>query len=766
MRVLRFLSGLLMLAALSCSGGSGGNPTPLSNPDFTLVAISASTLQAGTSGSVPVGITRVNGQNANVTVTVATNPQGITGSGAIASGTSSANVTVTVPAGVASGVYSLQISATDGTVQRSAPWALTVTPGPDFSFTVTSPSAIPVGQSGSAAVSVTRSAGHTAALSLGVQANAQGVTGSGTIIAGISSGALTLTVPSSAAPGTYTLTAIATDGTLVRNATFGVTLAPGNPVTLTIPVLYITQSTQTQAFDVPLVKDRDGYLRAFVVASGPNAAQPSLHCEIRNGTTTVFSQTIPAPASSVPTAVNESSLLNSWNVAVPASAIQPGCSVLATLSTGGVTWPASGTPQLLDVRTLPAFRATFWAVQTGDGRLGGGGTLASDAAKYPGDLQKIWPVTNATEAVYGGVFTTSVVTLLADGSNWGTVLGELQSKRTADPGGSGRQYYGVVNPDYAGGVAGLGYIGAPAAIGWDKASTQYPENGRYPGVYAHETGHNFGRVHAPCGVAGDPSWPTAPAYADALIGVWGLDTVTGTLHDPNLDHDLMSYCSPVWVSDYNYKQVLAHRQGGALPVVVAPAASVDPAVNRSLLLWGRMEDDAAILEPAFHLPVDAQAPQPGTQLMEGLDGAGRTLFSTSFELTELADLPQDHRAAHFSFSVPLSVAQAGQLSEIRWTRNGVVMARKLLTARARLARPSMEPRLLSGPDGRTTLAWDPDTEPVVMVRDKASGNVLGFGRGGSHTFAAAEGGLEIHLSNGVSSRSVTLEQGPGGARLP
>ena len=671
MRALRFLAGLAMLAALSCGGGSSGSNAPVGAPDFTLAIGTPAPIQAGTLESVPVAVTRLNGENAKVGISVAANPAGFTGNG--------------------------------------------------------------------------------------------------TIAAGSSAGTLTLSAPATATPGTYALTASATDGTLVRNAPFGVTLAPAGAVTFTIPVLYISQSTQTQAFDVPLVKDRDGYLRAFVVASGPNTAQPALQCEIRNGATTVFSQTIPAPAASVPTAVDESSLANSWNVPIPASAIQPGCSVIATLGTG-VTWPASGTPQPLDVRTLAPFRATFWAVQTGDGRLGGGGTLASDVPKYPGSLQKIWPVNNATDVVDGGVFSTSVATLLADGSNWGTVISELRAKQSADPGGGSRQYFGVVNPGYSNGVAGLGYVGVATAIGWDKASPQYAEDGRYPGVYAHETGHNFGRAHAPCGLPsgdpGDPNWPAASAYANALIGVWGLDPATGTLHDPSLDHDLMSYCSPVWVSDYNYKQVLAHRQGGALPVVVAPAASADPAAKRSLLLWGRLEDGAAILEPAFHLTADAQAPEPGTQLVEGLDDAGQILFSASFELTELADLPQGQRAAHFAFSVPLSVPEAARLSEIRWTRNGAVLARRALTAPARSARPGMEPLLRPAADGRTTLAWDAATEPVVMVRDKASGNVLGFGRGGSHAFTGGTGDLEIHLSNGVTSRSVTLARPPASPRLP
>ena len=231
-RALRFLAGLAVLAALSCGGGSGGS-SPSSSPDFTLAVAPPAPIQVGTLESVPVSITRLNGESAKVSISVA--------------------------------------------------------------------------------------------------ANAAGFTGNGTIATGSSAGTLALAAPAAAAPGPYILTATATDGTLVRNAAFAVTLSPAGAVTFSIPVLYITQSTQTRAFDVPLVKDRDGYLRAFVVANGANTAQPSLQFEIRNGSTTVFSQTIPAPAASVPTAVDESSLANSWNVAIPASAIQPGCSVIATL---------------------------------------------------------------------------------------------------------------------------------------------------------------------------------------------------------------------------------------------------------------------------------------------------------------------------------------------------------------------------------------------------------------------------------------------------
>ncbi|MFX5389413.1 hypothetical protein ABTD11_19555, partial [Acinetobacter baumannii] len=75
-----------------------------------------------------------------------------------------------------------------------------------------------------------------------------------------------------------------------------------------------------------------------------------------------------------------------------------------------------------------------------------------------------------------------------DGNTWARLLDELRILRQAD--GSGRYYYGFVHVDYPSGIAGIGYISYPVAVGWDKPSTA-------PAVMAHELGHNFGRDHAP-----------------------------------------------------------------------------------------------------------------------------------------------------------------------------------------------------------------------------------------------------------------------------
>jgi hypothetical protein len=67
---------------------------------------------------------------------------------------------------------------------------------------------------------------------------------------------------------------------------------------------------------------------------------------------------------------------------------------------------------------------------------------------------------------------------------------------------------------------------------------------------AHEVGHNHDRGHAPCGGAGntDPDYP----YPNGSIGVWGWDPITGELKDPADHRDVMGYCTPRWVSDYEY----------------------------------------------------------------------------------------------------------------------------------------------------------------------------------------------------------------------
>ena len=71
-------------------------------------------------------------------------------------------------------------------------------------------------------------------------------------------------------------------------------------------------------------------------------------------------------------------------------------------------------------------------------------------------------------------------------------------------------------------------------------------------TFVHEIGHTQGRAHSPCEAPGaDNNYP----YPDADIGVWGFDTVNNLYFSPTARKDYMSYCNPVWVSDYVYLAV-------------------------------------------------------------------------------------------------------------------------------------------------------------------------------------------------------------------
>ena len=69
----------------------------------------------------------------------------------------------------------------------------------------------------------------------------------------------------------------------------------------------------------------------------------------------------------------------------------------------------------------------------------------------------------------------------------------------------------------------------------------------------HELGHMHGLLHAPCGGPSmlDEGFP----YADAVITSEGYDFRTDTFV-PSDHKDMMAYCYPRWISDYNYDKLV------------------------------------------------------------------------------------------------------------------------------------------------------------------------------------------------------------------
>jgi Metallo-peptidase family M12 len=540
--------------------------------------------------------------------------------------------------------------------------------------------------------------------------------------------------------------AIATGDTGAVGVTY--TGGPAPSTNLAVPGVQLIQSTQRVDGTVPMIAGRDALLRVFVTASGANTLQPAIRVRLYQGGVQVDSLDVTSPGASTPTTVDTANLATSWNVLIPGARVVAGMAyrvevdpgdLLAETNEGDNRFPGGLTTSAVTVQTVPALSIRFVPVhQSANNTTGAVSNANKDA--FAETTKRMMPLGTVNVAVHA-TYTTSAPVLDANDTNggWGQILNEMYALRAAD--GSGDGYVGIVPTTYGGGIAGLGYIGAPASVSWDKASSA-------PGVVAHELGHNFGRNHAPCGGPSgpDPSYP----YAGASIGVWGLDLPAMQLKAPGTYKDLMSYCNPDWVSDYNYMAVLAARGTGP---VIQPAP---PGSGRGLLVWGRIINGNVILEPAVVVDAPARLPAtPGPHRVEGFDAAGGRVFSLSFAGDLVADLPSgDER--HFSYVVPLVQAEQARLTSIRLTGNGLtalrVPAPGLRTVSAQGANGGWQRAAVQGTrvGQEVDLRWDPGY-PMAVVRDARTGQIVSFARGGSVRVPAGSAGVTVELTDGLST---------------
>jgi PKD repeat protein len=171
-------------------------------------------------------------------------------------------------------------------------------------------------------------------------------------------------------------------------------------------------------------------------------------------------------------------------------------------------------------------------------------------------MVRIWPL-KGVESMTRAPYTFSGTISGQDSSAWSRLLQAMQSVRSSD--GSNRNYYGFVKVNYRSGIAGIGFIGQEAATGRDDSTE----------TTAHEFGHNLGRNHAPCGGAAgaDPNYPDKSGRPVS----WGYDTTNNRLIAPTAVYDLMSYCNPTWVSEYNYKAAQSFLERQPFVTTVPPA---------------------------------------------------------------------------------------------------------------------------------------------------------------------------------------------------
>ncbi len=521
---------------------------------------------------------------------------------------------------------------------------------------------------------------------------------------------------------------------------------------LAVENVYLTQATQRLDGTVSMVANRDALLRVFVTASSANTLRPDVRVRIYDGTTLLQTVTLPAPETSVRTVSSEGVLSSTWNTIVPAVNVRPNLRVLADVdptSSVGETdrtdnvWPRSGTPASISVTTVPTFNVRFVPVTV----LGvTGGVSDANKEQFLATTRRIMPINTVVSDVRTP-FTSSAAVLQSDDANsaWLTVLNEMNALRSLDGAPSNTHYYGVVHTSYTSGVAGYGYVPGRAAMGWD-----YLPSG--DGVAAHEWGHNFSRPHTPCAVSGDAAYP----YAGGVIGAWGWNSSSNVLVSPNTA-DIMGYCTPKWISDWTWSNVMTYRQASGL--VAAMNAPDD-----GLLVWGRVVDGRVMLEPAFRVraPITPST-SFGTHRVQLLDAGGATLVDVSVNADHV-DHELTHDERQFAVVLPWSATLEQSLAKVRVSdverpllamerSTAAVAARDPKTAAGNLVRTLPEPRSdVTRVDGtRSRIRWNARDYPLALVRDVNTGETLGFVRNADAVVTTNGRRVEVVYSDGVRS---------------
>jgi len=516
-------------------------------------------------------------------------------------------------------------------------------------------------------------------------------------------------------------------------------------VNLRIQRISLTQSTQDAAGDVPLIQNRDGYIRVFVTATGSNTAAPGVRLRLYRSGAVIQTFTIPAPGNSTPSAVQEGTLQSSWNLKIPGSLIQPNTAVLAEVDPDNAvpesnesdnSFPASGIAQPLTVQAVaPAVIRLVPITQSATGSTGS----VANASQLVDLLRRMYPLGSVSTEVRQQPFTAQgPLQPLNQNNEWNQILSDLEALRIADD-ATDRTYYGLVRLDYQFGTVGNGFVGAPSAIGTDA-----PAEVRR--VLAHELGHTWSQLHTPCGTPPgvDPAYP----YPGGSIGVYGYDVTGNALKQPSMP-DIMGYCENPWISDYTYQRVLNYRR--THPMTSAAAQTAQPC----LLVWGRIENGKAVLEPGFQIVTRPRLPEsrgPYTLEAQGADGA--SLFSISFEATPTADDPRGGK--HFAFAIPLDRARMTRLGSMRLGGPGIQL-QSVTRSQQQLQQGAAQDRITAkGEAGAVRLEWNAAAHPMIMVRDPDTDEVLSFARGGAARVWTPKSAVDLEVSNGVGSQRLRL----------
>ena len=497
-----------------------------------------------------------------------------------------------------------------------------------------------------------------------------------------------------------------------------------------------------------LAGNRATLVKVNVVAPTPPATKPIGIVRIHDAGGALLGElSLDAPSGNLPsTPPTRPSFADSYSATIPAEFVRAGMRVSA-LFTPSASNALTVTPRVGGSVTL---RVVTVPVQIGSTV----GQVVADADTY---LRARLPAVQVTRVDHAPMVSAQVTTLPTTSDEWSAafsrILGEVDDLHLLENASSRTLYYGFI-PKRSSGIAGVGYRPGNAAVGFDLPTSP----GSVRETMVHEIGHNLNLRHAPCGSASNPD-PNYP-YANAAMGagnrfIWGYDAAAGRFIDPTPSntHDVMSYCSGNWFSDYNYRlmQVYLTPSDRTLEADVERAQAAASDVPQELLVVsGTVDAQGGVsLAPVKSTTGTPRPPPQGPYLLRVTLQSG-VVLEQRFATREI-----DHDGSRQRFG--FAIVHPGAIERIEVLRDGRVLHQRTARARAQAA-PSGPAAVTASEEGAALrVRWDAGRHPYVTVSHVgAARTVIGLDlQGGTATLPTAAlpagGRFEFGLSDGLNT---------------